>query len=79
MLHSASDWASCYEHGNEPSGSIKGGEFIDKLSDCQLLKKDSASFLLTPWCRTFFEKLIVTQLVKQYPAFFVETDGSLLC
>jgi hypothetical protein len=24
----------CCEHGNEPSGSIKGGEFLDKLSDC---------------------------------------------
>jgi hypothetical protein len=34
---------SC-EHGNAPSGSIKGGEFLDYLSDCQLLKKDSA-----PW------------------------------
>jgi hypothetical protein len=32
------------EHGNEPSRSIKGGEFLDYLSDCQLLKKDSA-----PW------------------------------
>jgi hypothetical protein len=29
-------------HGDELSGSIKGGEFLDKLSDCQLLKKDSA-------------------------------------
>jgi hypothetical protein len=34
----------CFEHSNEPSGSIKGGEFLDKLSDCQLLKKVSA-----PW------------------------------
>jgi hypothetical protein len=34
---------SC-EHSNEPSGSIKVGEFPDLLSDCQLLKKDSA-----PW------------------------------
>jgi hypothetical protein len=25
--------AGCCEHGNEPSGSIKGGEFIDELSD----------------------------------------------
>jgi hypothetical protein len=33
------------ENGNEPSGSIKGREFLDYLSDCQLLKKDSA-----PWC-----------------------------
>jgi hypothetical protein len=32
---------SC-EHGNEPSGSIKCGEFLDWLSDCWLLKKDSA-------------------------------------
>jgi hypothetical protein len=23
----------CCEHGNEPSGSIKGGEFLDKMSD----------------------------------------------
>jgi hypothetical protein len=26
---------------DETSGSIKGGEFIDKLSDCQFLKKHS--------------------------------------
>jgi hypothetical protein len=32
------------EHSNEPSGSINGGEFLEWLSDCQLLKKDSA-----PW------------------------------
>jgi hypothetical protein len=35
--------------------------------------------LLTPWCRILFEKLIVTQLVKQYPAFFMELEGSLPC
>jgi hypothetical protein len=34
---------SC-ERGNETSGSIKGGEFIDYLSNYQFLKKDS-----TPW------------------------------
>jgi hypothetical protein len=28
---------SC-EHGNEPSGSIKGGEFLDYLSDYYILK-----------------------------------------
>jgi hypothetical protein len=33
---------SC-EHGNEPSGSVKGGVFLDQLSGCWLLKKDSAS------------------------------------
>jgi hypothetical protein len=26
-------------------------------------------YLLTPWCRISFEKLIVTQVVKKYPAF----------
>jgi hypothetical protein len=30
---------SC-EHGNEPPGYIKGREFIEQLSDYQLLKKD---------------------------------------
>jgi hypothetical protein len=34
---------SC-EYDNELPGSIKGGEFLDLLSDCQLLKKDSP-----PW------------------------------
>jgi hypothetical protein len=37
------------------------------------------SNLLTPWCRTLFEKLIVTQLVKKYPAFFMELEVSLPC
>jgi hypothetical protein len=34
---------SC-EHGNEPSGSVKGWEFLDKLTDYQLLWKDSAAW-----------------------------------
>jgi hypothetical protein len=33
----------CCENGNETSGSIKGGEFLDCLSDCQLLNKVSAT------------------------------------
>jgi len=32
------------EYKNKPSGSVKGGGFLDQLSDYQLLKKDSA-----PW------------------------------
>jgi hypothetical protein len=36
--------AGCCEHGNEPSGSIKCGEFLDQMRDRQLLEKDSA-----PW------------------------------
>jgi hypothetical protein len=34
---SGSGWrpvAGRCEHGNEPSDSIKGGEFVDWLSDC---------------------------------------------
>jgi hypothetical protein len=34
--------AAC-EHGNELSGSVKGVKFFNKLSDYQLLKKDSAA------------------------------------
>jgi hypothetical protein len=36
------------------------------------------TYLLTPWCRTLFEKLIVIQPVKKYPVFFMESEGSLL-
>jgi hypothetical protein len=32
---------SC-EYGNATSGSIKDGEFLEQLSDYQLLKKNSA-------------------------------------
>jgi hypothetical protein len=35
--------ASSCEHGNELSGSIKGGEIVDWINNYQLLKKDSAS------------------------------------
>jgi hypothetical protein len=34
---------SC-EHGNEPSGSMKGGKFLDQVSDCQIFKTDFSSF-----------------------------------
>jgi hypothetical protein len=36
-------------------------------------------YFLTPWCRIWFEKLTVTKLVKKYPAFFMEPEGSLQC
>jgi hypothetical protein len=36
-------------------------------------------YILTPRCRILFEKLIVTQVVKKYPAFFMEPEGSLSC
>ena len=38
--------ADACECGNEPSGSIKCGEFLDQLQTSQLLKKDSA-----PWSK----------------------------
>jgi hypothetical protein len=34
----------CCEHGNKPSGSVKGRQFLDYLGDYQLLKED-----YTPW------------------------------
>jgi len=33
----------CCECGNELSGSIKWGEFVNSLRNCSLLKKDSAA------------------------------------
>jgi hypothetical protein len=33
--------AGCCEHGNEPSGSIKGKELLDLMRNYQLIKKDS--------------------------------------
>jgi hypothetical protein len=38
--------AGICECGNEPSGAIKCGKFIDELQACQLFKKDS-----TPWSK----------------------------
>jgi hypothetical protein len=32
--------ADCCEHGNEPSGFIKGEAFLGQLSDCQFLNLD---------------------------------------
>jgi hypothetical protein len=37
------------------------------------------TYSLTQWCRILFENLIVTQLVKKHPAFFMENEGSLPC
>jgi hypothetical protein len=41
--------------------------------------KNGITDLLTPWCRILFEKLIVTQLIKTYPTFFMEPEGSSPC
>jgi hypothetical protein len=37
--------AGCCEHGEKPSGSTKGREFINQMIDYQLLKEDC-----TVWC-----------------------------
>jgi hypothetical protein len=43
------------EHGNEPSGAVRGGEFLDQLSDWWL-RKDSAPWSLLKYvycyCKT---------------------------
>jgi hypothetical protein len=36
--------AGCHGHDDEHWGSIKGGEFLDQLSDYQLPKKDPFPF-----------------------------------
>jgi hypothetical protein len=40
--------AVCCEHNSEPLGSIKGGEFLEQLSDYQLLKDDAAPWSYCP-------------------------------
>jgi hypothetical protein len=35
--------AGCCEHGNDPSGSIKSGKYLDQLRDYWLVKKDPAA------------------------------------
>jgi hypothetical protein len=46
--------------------------YKDILGNIQVkLYNDLNYYLLTPWCRIFFQKLIVAQLVKQQPAFFM--------
>jgi hypothetical protein len=35
-----------------------------------------STYSLTPCCRILQEKLTATQLVKKYPAFFMEPEGS---
>ena len=37
-------WRGLCECGNEPSGSIKCGEFLDQLRTGQLLKNDAAAW-----------------------------------
>jgi hypothetical protein len=51
----------CCEHGNEPSCSIKGGEFFDKLSDFKVLKNG-----FSPW-----SQLIYSFTYQDYQTYFI--------
>ena len=61
--------AGCCECGNEPSGSIKCGEFLDQLRTSQLLKKNSApwSYLVSQLASQLIQLVgwLVAQLVSQ--------------
>jgi hypothetical protein len=55
--------ADCYEHGNEISVSITGGESFNQSSDYELAKKDSfpstclVLHLLTKLCKIIFAQI----------------------
>jgi len=49
--------------------------FLRKILKVTQHSYDSV-YLLTPWCRTIYEKLIRAQLVKKYPTFLMEPEGS---
>jgi hypothetical protein len=40
----------CCKYSNEPLGSIRGGEFLDKLSYYELLNNDSTAWSFVPMC-----------------------------
>jgi hypothetical protein len=56
---------SC-EHGNEASGSIKGGEFLDYLSDYQFLRKDCVKCSYLVWWYRDTNRGWVTTFYPQY-------------
>jgi hypothetical protein len=58
--------AGCFEHGNEPSGSTKGG-FLDWLCDYQLLQMDSPQWSFVGW--------LVSAVVAGIPASYSRNTG----
>jgi hypothetical protein len=65
---------SSYQHGNNPSGYIKGGKYIVQLSDDQLLKKNliyGVSQSVSQSCR---ESIFISQinLTGTYPVIFIQ-------
>jgi hypothetical protein len=55
----------CCEHGDEPSGSMKDGEFLDQLSDCFLLKKNSAHGI--SWPRINVKVVLAIKTTEGHP------------
>jgi hypothetical protein len=49
------------------------------LTDTLLTYLLTLLYFLILWCRILFEKLTVTQLIRKYPAFFMEPQGSSPC
>ena len=75
------DWAGpgqrqvedSYECGDEPSGSVKCGEFLDQLQTSQLLKKNSA-----PWNKEV-ANTVYHKLNKIYKRVFFYTSVVIIC
>jgi hypothetical protein len=66
---------SC-EHDSEPSGSIRGEEFLHELSDCSILKKNSTpihgSAYITVFVVVFTQLWFTESLLKGYCFIFVK-------
>jgi hypothetical protein len=49
----------CSKRGNDPWGSKKDEEFLDKLSDYQFLKKESVPWSYSSYCLNISVRLII--------------------
>jgi hypothetical protein len=60
--------AGYVEHGNEPSDSIKGQEFLDMFRNYQLLKEDSATWIwLVSLLAVYFETTFKEKQNQEIP------------
>jgi hypothetical protein len=62
---------------NNNKNKMEGYKFTYNTGACLLACL--LTYVLIPWCRILFEKLIVTLLIKKCPAFFMEPEGSSQC
>ena len=65
--------AGACECGNEPSGSIKCGEFLDQMQTCQLLKKDSPVW--SKYVSTNFDVLLAVLHLSVFISVFNQLDA----